>query len=58
MLDCEILHTCNTERNRLEAILLSLFQHGLRVDRKQARDALRDELLGVITSNCMAGTAA
>ena len=55
VLDCEILHTRNTERNRLEDILLSLFQHGLRVDRKQARDTLQDALLGVITSNCMAG---
>jgi AraC family transcriptional regulator, ethanolamine operon transcriptional activator len=55
VLDCEILHTRNTERNRLEDILLHLFQRGLRVDRKQARDMLRDALLSVITSNCMAG---
>lgn len=56
--DCEILHSCHTERNRLQTILLSLFQqHGVWLNCKQARDGLRDELLGVIASNCMAGIA-
>lgn len=58
MLDCEILHSCHTERSRLEAILLSLFQQRrVWINCEQAREALRDELLGVITSNCMTGTA-
>lgn len=58
VLDCEILHSCRAERSRLEAILLSLFQHrGVWINCEQARDALRDELLGLITSNCMAGIA-
>lgn len=57
VLDSEVLHTCETERSRLEAILLPLFQQdGLHLDRQQARDALQSVLLGVITSSCMAGT--
>lgn len=57
VLDSEVFHTCETERSRLEAILLPLFQHdGLHLDRQQARDALQDVLLGVIISNCMAFT--
>jgi AraC family transcriptional regulator, ethanolamine operon transcriptional activator len=55
VLDCEILHTRDAERNGLEDILLPLFQHGPRLDRKQARDALRDALLALITSNCITG---
>jgi AraC family ethanolamine operon transcriptional activator len=58
MLDCEILHSCHAERSRLEIILLSLFQQRrVWINCEQARDALRDELLGVITSNCMTGMA-
>jgi AraC family ethanolamine operon transcriptional activator len=58
VLGCEILHSCHAERSRLEAILLSLFQQRrLWISCEQARDALKDELLGVIASNCMAGLA-
>lgn len=59
VLDCEILHSCCTERGRLEAILLALFQQPrVWLNCTQARDALKEELLAVITSNCMAGISA
>jgi AraC family ethanolamine operon transcriptional activator len=55
-LDSEVLHTGHAERSALEFTLRSLFQApGLLIDREQARDALRDMLLDVIASNCMAG---
>jgi AraC family ethanolamine operon transcriptional activator len=58
VLDCEILHSCHAERRRLEAILFAVFQESrLSLNHRHALDALRDDLLGVITSNCIAGMA-
>lgn len=58
MFDCEILHSCRTDRSRLEAILLSLFQQRtLWINCGQARNALKDDLLAVIASSCMTGAA-
>jgi AraC family ethanolamine operon transcriptional activator len=55
-LDSEVLVTGHMERDALEHTLRSLFETpGLLIDRKQARDALRDVLLNVIASNCVAG---
>jgi AraC family ethanolamine operon transcriptional activator len=55
-LDSEVLATGPMERDALEHTLRSLFETpGLLIDREQARDALRDVLLNVIASNCVAG---
>jgi AraC family transcriptional regulator, ethanolamine operon transcriptional activator len=55
-LDSEVLATGHMERDALEHTLRSLFETpGLLIDREQARDALRDVLLNVIGSNCVAG---
>jgi AraC family transcriptional regulator, ethanolamine operon transcriptional activator len=55
-LDSEVLHTGHAERSALEFTLRSLFKAPeLLIDHEQARDALRDMLLDVIASNCVAG---
>ncbi len=54
-LESEVLATGHTERDALEHTLRSLFEtRGLLIDREQARNSLRDVLLNVIASNCVA----
>jgi AraC family ethanolamine operon transcriptional activator len=59
VLDSEVLHIGSAARSALEQTLRSLFKAPrLLMDREEARNALRDLLLNVITSNCMAGLPA
>ena len=55
-LDSDVLPAGHAERNALEHTLRSLFETpGLLMDREQVRNALRDVLLNVIASHCVAG---
>jgi AraC family transcriptional regulator, ethanolamine operon transcriptional activator len=56
-LDSDVLPTGHVERNALEHTMCTLFETPrLLMDREQARNALRDVLLSVIASSCMAGS--
>jgi AraC family ethanolamine operon transcriptional activator len=59
VLDSEVLNIGNAARSALEQALRSLFNAPrLLMDREQARNALRDMLLNVITRTCISGLPA
>lgn len=58
ILESEVLRTCTQVRHRLAHSLVGLFQSGeLHLDNQNARDALRDVLLGLVAEICTAGTS-